>query len=75
MNLTRHSTQLRGAARLIPVALSFALIGAACTSALAFRLHVALPKATPHACAEPTVHQHIRQRRFHNGSPRSPRRQ
>jgi TonB family protein len=44
MNLTHHPIQLRGAARLVPTALSFALIGAACTSALAFRQQVAAPQ-------------------------------
>jgi TonB family protein len=43
MNLTHHSIELRGAARILPTALSLALIGGACTSALAFRLQVAAP--------------------------------
>ncbi len=47
MNLTHHSTQLRGAARLVPIALSLALIGGACTTALAFRQQVAAPQARP----------------------------
>ncbi len=41
MNLTHHSIELRGAARLVPTALSIALIAGACTSALAFRQQVA----------------------------------
>jgi TonB family protein len=45
MNLTHHSMELRGAARLVPTALSIALIGGACTSALAFRQQVVAPPA------------------------------
>lgn len=46
MNLTHHSIELRGAARLVPAALSIALIAGACTSALAFRQQVAAPQTT-----------------------------
>jgi TonB family protein len=47
MNLTHRPIQLRGAARLLPTALSLALIGSACTTALAFRQQVAaLPTQT-----------------------------
>jgi TonB family protein len=45
MNLTHRPIQLRGAARLIPAALSLILIGSACTTALAFRQQVATPPA------------------------------
>jgi len=45
MNLTQASIELRGAARIVPTALSLALIGGACTSALAFRQQVAVPQA------------------------------
>jgi TonB family protein len=45
MNLTHHSKELRGAARLATAALSLLLIGGACTSALAFRMQVAAPAA------------------------------
>jgi TonB family protein len=45
MNLTHHSKELRGAARLATAALSLLLIGVACTSALAFRMQVAAPAA------------------------------
>jgi TonB family protein len=44
MNLTHHSAELRGAARILPTALSLVLIGGACTSALAFRQQVAAPQ-------------------------------
>jgi TonB family protein len=44
MNLTRHSIELRGAARFAITALSLVLIGGACTSALAFRQQVAPPQ-------------------------------
>jgi TonB family protein len=43
MNLTHKPMELRGAARLATTALSLLLIGGACTSALAFRLEVAVP--------------------------------
>jgi TonB family protein len=43
MNLTHHTLELKGAARLATTALSLLLIGGACTSALAFRLQVAAP--------------------------------
>ena len=46
MNLTHRPLQLRGAARLLPTTLAIALIGAACTSALAFRQQVAAPQST-----------------------------
>jgi TonB family protein len=46
MNLTHRTIELRGAARLVPAILSLALIGAACTSALAFRMNVAPPTQT-----------------------------
>jgi TonB family protein len=45
MNLTHHSMELRGAARLATAALSLLLIGGACTSALAFRMQVDAPSA------------------------------
>jgi TonB family protein len=45
MHLTHRTIELRGAARLVPAALSLVLIGAACTSALAFRQQVAAPEA------------------------------
>ena len=45
MNLTHRPIQLRGAARLIPAALSLILIGSACTTALALRQQVATPPA------------------------------
>ncbi len=45
MNLTHHSIELKGAARYATTALSIALIGGACTSALAFRQQVAAPPA------------------------------
>jgi TonB family protein len=43
MNLTHNSLELRGAARVATAAVSLLLIGGACTSALAFRLQVAVP--------------------------------
>jgi len=46
MNLTQASIELRGASRLVPTALSIALIGGACTSALAFRQQVVAPQTT-----------------------------
>jgi TonB family protein len=45
MNLTHHSMELKGAARLATAALSLLLIGGACTSALAFRMQVDAPSA------------------------------
>lgn len=53
MNLTHHSPQLRGVARLIPAALSLTLISAACTSALAFRQQVATPQTTTSTSSSP----------------------
>ncbi len=47
MNLTHHPIELQGAARFVPIALSIALIGGACTSALAFRQQVAAPQTAP----------------------------
>jgi len=44
MNLTHHHLELRGAARFAFTALAVALIGGACTSALAFRQQVAAPQ-------------------------------
>jgi len=44
MSLTNHSIELKGAARYATTALSVALIGGACTSALAFRQQVAAPQ-------------------------------
>ncbi|HSY34850.1 MAG TPA: M56 family metallopeptidase [Acidobacteriaceae bacterium] len=44
MNLTQASIELRGAARFAITALAVALIGGACTSALAFRQQVAAPQ-------------------------------
>jgi TonB family protein len=44
MNLTHHSIELRGAARYATAALSLALIGGACTTALAFRQQVVAPQ-------------------------------
>ena len=46
MNLTHRTIELRGAARLIPAALSLVLIASACTTALAFRQQVAAPPAS-----------------------------
>jgi len=45
MNLTHRPIQLRGAARLVPAAVSLTLIGSACTTALALRQQVATPPA------------------------------
>jgi protein TonB len=53
MNLTHHHLELRGAARLIPTALSFALIAGACTTALAFHQQVTGPQLQTPA-ANPT---------------------
>jgi TonB family protein len=52
MNLTHHHLELRGAARILPAALSIVLIAGACTSALAFRQQVVAPP--PQATAAPT---------------------
>jgi len=57
MHLTHHPIQLRGAARLVPATLSLALIGSACTSALAFRQQVAMP--TTQAATVPEKPMHI----------------
>jgi TonB family protein len=54
MNLTHHSAELRGAARFAATALSLALIGGACTSALAFRQQVAAPQ-TQTTASPPTA--------------------
>jgi TonB family protein len=45
MNLTHRTIELRGAARLVPAALSLTLIAGACTTALAFRQQVAAPQS------------------------------
>ena len=51
MSLTNNPMELRGAARLATAALSLFLIAGACTSALAFRMQVAVPptQTTPTA--------------------------
>jgi TonB family protein len=56
MNLTHNSLELRGAARVATAALRLLLIGGACTSALAFRMHVAAspsPTTTPAQTPQP----------------------